>query len=553
MQRPLHNEPYRKRDVVARAMSGAVFGLFLSYYGLLCFRHQWAADFQMYVAGVARLYANFLEPGHEALPVGTSQSSLYTPYLVAVAGAGRLLDVTPYRALQLGGLVNLATYVAAIGYFFSRYSLHYRYSLAAACFICVSLLLRWDNFGWSSETSLVTFQFIQAYPSTLGWSLGLVSFALVADLRRRHKRRYLGFLVLTLTALLLNHVLTASWVIGVLCVLALCWSLEDRKVRAPLQIVGAIGAALALSFLWPYNSFLGQTAIADVAEPSTFGTAPFLEQRNLYLVALPCGAWLVLRVRQHRVWLWSFVATYAALWAWQLLGISFGNRYAFFMAFFAQFLVAETIAAGLLVLTGGQLSVRPAFSMSRDDKRFVLLSMLASILAALPSPMLEAAIRRESPVALQAPWKLLRQQPPDRLYYARYLGLASVLSADDIVMMPTSRDAFDIAAVTGARFVSAPGALRVSDLVQRFQAANLYFLPRTSAATRRQLLTRYDVTKVILPATHFTLLQRLTSELGPPVYKDGRLALFRVPNAQSSLAWVVHERIPRTSVAATAL
>ena len=120
-------------------------------------------------------------------------------------------------------------------------------------------------------------------------------------------------------------------------------------------------------------------------------------------------------------------------------------------------------------------------------------------------------------------------------------------------MMPTSRDAFDIAAVTGARFVSAPGALRVSDLVQRFQAANLYFLPRTSAATRRQLLTRYDVTKVVLPATHFTLLQRLTSELGPPVYKDGRLALFRVPNAQSSLAWVVHERIPRTSVAATAL
>jgi len=529
-------DPYRRRDLVARATAGGVFGLFLGYYGLLCFRHHWAADFQMYVAGAARLYANFLDPGHEALPLPTSQSSLYTPYLVGVAGVGRLLGATPYRALQFGGLVNLALYAASVGYFFSRYSLHYRTSLAAACFLGVSLLLRWDNFGWSSETSLVTLQFTQTYPSTLGWSLALFSFGLAADLRRARQWRHVGLLVLCLAALLLNHVLTASWVIGVLGVLALSWSLADRNIRAALTITAGIGAAFGLSLLWPYNSFLGQTAVAGVVEPSTFGVHPFLEQRNLYLVALPCAAWLLLRTRQYRAWLWAFLTTYAALLAWQALGISFGNRYAFFMGFFAHFFVAEAVAAGVLVLTGAQWSLRPRLAIEADDKRLLVVLLLASLLAVIPSPMLAAAVGRDSPVALKAPWELIREAPPDVVYYENYVGLVPLLAPNDIVMMPTLRDAFDIGAQTGARFVSAPGALRASDLLQRFQAANTYFLPHASPTTRRRLLARYHATKVILPAAYFALFPRLTAELGPPLYQDSKLVLFSAARGSASVA-----------------
>ena len=71
-------------------MSTIVFAAFLEYYGLLCFRGEWGGDFQMYCAGISRLYENFLHPAHEAIDVPGSQSTVYTLHLVLVAALGKL-------------------------------------------------------------------------------------------------------------------------------------------------------------------------------------------------------------------------------------------------------------------------------------------------------------------------------------------------------------------------------------------------------------------------------------------------------------------------------
>ena len=529
MPRSRRFDSYRARDLISTSAAATTFGAFLFYYGFLCFRQAWAADFQMYCAGVTRLYTSFSNPGHEAIAVGNEQSSVYTPYLVAVAAFGKALAITPYRALQIAGVVNLVLYACAVWYFFSRYSIHYRYGLAAACFLWVTLVLRWENYGWSSETSLATFQFIQAYPSTLGWSLALISFGLLEDLRREPRWRRLLALSAVLSCLLLNHILTASWAIGIIAVLVVGRGLTHGDRRLVPRAAAAVALAAALVPLWPYNSFYEQTAIGGIEEPSTFGAQPFGDLVNLYVVALPCAWWLLFRVRQHGVWCWTFVATYAALCLWKYLGISFGNRYSLFMGFPAQFLVAETVAMGLLVLTRAQPSLRPAFALRVSDKRFVSLACVVALIAALPSPMLAAAASRESLVGLKAPSSLLHGPSPHDTYYSRYAGLRPFLSSGDIVMMPTSRDAFDIAATTGARFVSAPGAIRVRDFRQRFQAVTSYFHPGAGSASRALLLERYQVTKVIVPAYYSALLPPLSQELGPALYQDQRLALFQVP------------------------
>jgi hypothetical protein len=256
---------------------------------------------------------------------------------------------------------------------------------------------------------------------------------------------------------------------------------------------------------------------------------------NLYLLALPAALWLVWRVRRHGAWLWCFSATFAALLLWRHLGISFGNRYGLFMSFFAQFLLAEVAAMGLLRLSRARMSLKLPFQPSRRDAALLMALPLAAVLAALPSPMLRVALDRTAPAGLKAPLELLKQPSPHDAYYRQYTALAPLLTPADVVMTPTTREVFDLAAITGARFVSAPGAIRVPDARERFEAAFVFFQRGVSWHARVSLLGRYRATKVLLPSTHAGLYVELTQQLGPPTYRSGQLALFEVPSAPTLL------------------
>ena len=199
------------RGPVARWLSVVVVVAFVGYYGLLCFRHQgWGGDFQMYCAGISQLYRNFIEPLHEAMDAPGSQSTTYTFYLVALAALGKVFGATPYRVLEVAGFINLLLYCLGAGYLYSRYSLHRRWWLAAACFVYASTCVRWLHFGWSSELSLTNLQYIQSYPSTTAWALAFFSFGLAEDVRRHRRSRDVAALAAVLAAALLTHVLTAG-------------------------------------------------------------------------------------------------------------------------------------------------------------------------------------------------------------------------------------------------------------------------------------------------------------------------------------------------------
>ncbi|HVZ37468.1 MAG TPA: hypothetical protein VG963_33840, partial [Polyangiaceae bacterium] len=272
------SEP-RWRTAVTHVLSACVFAAFFLYYGLGSFRWGWGGDFQMYCAGVSRLYTSFLHPLHEAMDVPGTQSTVYTPYLIGVAALGRLARLTPYHALQVAGAFNIGAFAAGVAYFTSRHSLHGQWRLPAACFLLTTLCLRWLRFGWSSETSLTNLQYLQAYPSTLAWALAFSAFALTRDLQvsenRASRRRLVALLALLFAFLLLTHLLTASWVIGIVCLYGLVESVRRRSCLPLGQISIALLLALPLIALWPYAPFFSQTSLRKLEEGSVFGSQPW--------------------------------------------------------------------------------------------------------------------------------------------------------------------------------------------------------------------------------------------------------------------------------------
>jgi hypothetical protein len=516
----------RWRAPVARGLPVLIFGAFFAYFILLCFRHDgWGGDFQLYCAAVSRLYHGFLHPSHEAMPVPFYQSTAYTLYLVVVAALGKLLGATPYRALEWAGVVNLLLLGGSVAYLFSRASIHRRWWLPAACFMYTMLFLRWHHFGWSSEINLTNLQYVQPYPSTAAWYLSFFSFGLMKDLSRKRRLVETAALGLLLGALLMTHVLTASWAIGIVGLHALWTGGAQSSWRALLLPLLAIGIAVGLAAVWPYSPLFGQQSMWHVQEPHDFGD-PLVDMPNLYAVSVPCYAYLLLRLRRHAFWLLGLAATGGALYVWRVTGFSFGYRYSFFMGFFPQFVIAEVMALGIYALLGPLVELSARRRWAGLDRPLLLAILIGSLVAWLPSPMLRKARQEVHYGTLRSPLTIWRRPSPMQEYYARFDELRPYLSEADLVLFPVSRDAFDLASITGAQVVSSPNALLVPDRWGRERDVAQFFDPAASPGERDDVLAEHHPTKLVLPAQRFDLLSPLTEQYGPPVFSNERYALW---------------------------
>jgi hypothetical protein len=515
----------RSRGPVARDVTVLVFGAFFAYFGLLCFRHVgWGGDFQLYCAGISRLYRSFLHPMHEAMPVPATQSTAYTLYLVVVAAVGKVLGTTPYRTLEWAGVVNLLLLATSVAYLFSRTSLHRRWWLPAACFMYTMLFLRWLHFGWSSEITLTNLQYIQSYPSTAGWYLSFFSFGLMTDMSRSGRPRDMVALGLVLGALLMTHVLTASWAMGIVGLHALWTGLAQRSWRAFLLPLAALGIAVGLAAVWPYSPLFGQRSMWHVEEPHDFGY-PLKDMPNLYAVSVPCYAYLILRLRRHAFWLVGMLASASALYVWREVGFSFGYRYSFFVAFFPQFVIAEVMTLGIYALLG-PLTELGARRWSWLDRPLAVLVLVGALVAWLPSPMLGAARQTKNYGTLRSPFRILKLPSPLDQYYARFSELRPYLSEADLVLTPVSRDVFDLAAITGAQVISSPNALQVPDRWSRERDVAQFFDPTASPDEREEVVSRHHPTKLVVPADRFSLLDVLIEQYGPPLFRSETYALW---------------------------
>ena len=515
----------RWRGPVAMALPIAVFVPFFGYFGLLCFRHEWGGDFQIYCAGVARLFRDLGNPWHEAMPVPTTQSTAYTVFLVVVGALGRLFHSTPYAALEWAGVVNLVLLAASVLYLFSRTSIHRRWWLSAACFMYAMLCLRWLHFGWSSEISLTNLQYVQPYPSTLAWCLSFFSFGLMTELARRSRLRETALLALVLAVLLMTHVLTASWAIGIVGLHALWCGIAQRSWRVLLLPLLAIGVAVGLAALWPYAPLFGQQSMLHVQEPHDFGY-PLKDMPNLYAVSVPCYAYLLLRLRRHAFWLLGMLVTAAVLWLWRTIDFSFGYRYSFFVAFFAQFVIAEVLVFGIYALLGPLTELRAGRRWPRVDRPLVVLILLMAGVACWQSPMLEIARQTVYYGTLRSPLALWRSPSPLAAYYARFSELRPYLSEADLVLFPVSRDSFDLASITGVQVISSPNALQVPDRWARERDVAQFFDPEASPEERDEVVARHHPTTMILPSWRFQLLDEFTQQYGVPLFQNRHYAIW---------------------------
>ncbi len=529
---PVHSdvtEP-KWRAPVALSVSAGVFGSFLAYYGLLCFRHEgWGGDFQMYCAGISRLYQNFWRPMHEAMDAPGTQSTVYTAYLVVLAAFGKLFGASEYRTLEVAGLFNLFVYCAAVAYLFSRHSLHRRWWLAAACFMFASLFIRWLHFGWSSETSLTNFQYVQPFPSTFGWSLGFFAFGLMEELSRKRRWQEVLGLGLVLAASLTTHVLTASWVLGIVALHALWVSAARRDPWLLPRPLAAMGIGIALAALWPYAPLFGQRGMSNVKEGAGFGGSPFHDIPNLYALAIPCFAYLIARLRRHAFWLLGMLVTLLMLAIWNRIDFYFGYRYAFYAAFFAQFAVAEVLALGIFALLGPVTELSTERRWQRLDRPVVLALSLAALLAWLPSPMFAQARKDTGFGRLLSPMALLRLQSPHDAYYRQFSEIRAQLSPSDLVLTPVTRAAFDLATITDSRVVSSPNALQVPDRFAKQRDVNRFFDKRASAAERAAVVRRHRPTKLVLPGNHRQLEGALTQQFGKATHEAGGFLVWSLP------------------------
>lgn len=479
----------------------------------------------MYCAGVAELYRHFASPRHEAIAVGGSQSTVYTAYLVAVAGFGKLFGLTPYRALQVAGIFNIAGYVGGALYLFSRVSIHRRFVVPTACFLLVSSLLRWHHFGWSSETCALLMPYLQAYPSTLAWALAFMAFGLMEAIAAEGHRRHILLLFITLAALLLTHVLTASWVIGIIGLRGLYLCVRDRNAWILVKVALIVSAAFLVASLWPYYSFFGQSTLMGVKESSSFGANPFTDFLSLYVVAIPCALWLMIRLRSHRFWLAALAASWSALTLWHALGIDYGNRYSFFMAFCAQLIVAETVAAGSISLFGplsDALRREPDGDAHAVDRGFSVAMAVIAVVATWWSPVWSLAGKNH----LKGPLAIIEAPSFHDRYYRAWEPLEPYLTGDDVILMPVSREVFDLSSTTGAKMIGAPNAQRVPDRRRRNQDVRRFLRHTTPASQRLEIIARYGVTHILLRRRALREAPAIAALFGKPVYRDETSALF---------------------------
>jgi hypothetical protein len=329
--------------------------------------------------------------------------------------------------------------------------------------------------------------------------------------------------VVVLSVLLLTHVLTASWVVGIGGLFALHAALERRSIKPLAAAAIVLGLALIPAAAWPYSPFFGQSSMLGIKEGAPFGGFPWNEFPLTYAVGLACLGFLWWRLRRHGFWFMSLVATLGALGLWHVIHFEFGDRYALFALFPLQFAAAEVMAMGLYLALG--LPAALPEPTHRWDKPAALAALAVICLSWLPSPMLKLAREPTGWGRLPSVASILERPPQHDAYYQALAPLNAHLSERDVVLTPVSRAVFDLASVTSASVVAAPNAWTVPDRLARVQAVNEFFSPNTSSSARVAIARRWGATHVLVPRSHFRLLPALTPTFGPALYRDDQKVL----------------------------
>jgi hypothetical protein len=513
--------------------------VFVVYYGFHAFRLPMFGDFPVYLAAVHALYIDSWLPAHETMSAQGAHSVWYSPYTVLVSFVGKMLQVSPYRALLFAGVTNLLLYAGSIVFFFRTFASRPNSPWPPLIFLAVSLFLRSESFEWSSETSHAAILYIQAYPSFLGWSIALIAFALVERVvRKTQGLATLAALTLLIAFLLLSHLITASWVIGIVGLRGLYAVVAElHSAYRPAQlgstvalreavvtfggILAAIVAAVCLSLLWPYYSLFQLGDFGTVVEAAPFGDRPFHFMLGAYTLGL-IAAIQAIKAGRHLFLIVAFIATTGAWAAFHLGGFDYGDRYVFFMAFFPQVMIADAASRAIDCVR----RKTPSVNQTRFSR--IGAGMFLAVLGA--AIFLAPSMRGEWNNLMRSPYFLWRLPAAEEVFYKKWDPFRAALRPGDIVMMPYKdfEAAMYIAAVTGARMVAVAYSDDVPDFAVRKASTERFFSRGASAATRLNELKRWHANKIVLVAPALNLEPDMEALFGESIYHNASAIVFSV-------------------------
>lgn len=496
--------------------SAGVFSSFLLYFGLTVFRSNWGYDFGFYLSAVSALQTDMWNPAHETVAGATLADSLmYSPYIFLVAVVGKLASLSAFASLQLAGCLNLVLYVLAIIHFFRVFSVNRQCWSAPALFLVVSLLVRRFNYSWSSETSLLTLPYIQSYPSTFAWPIVLLALAETELYLRNGRSRHLLAVLAGFWCIALSHMLTASWLLGLLALRILF-----RPLIPPEQNLGSSGKfaagmvlASGATLLWPYLDVLRIFDRAGYPENPPFGQHLASEMWYPFLLGLPALVYFLKRKRHRLLALW-FAGTWLAFFVARLLGLAFGNRFIFFQLFFLHVVIAEALALGL------KRAIKHGFKPT--GLSLVTLVCLFS-LGTLASPQLREATFGYNKLA--RPIQLYRLPSNRETLYRKWSPFRTYIRPEEVVLTPLDDAPAYLATYTGCRCLL--GLYPIAGSVQRKAEVARFMSPGVPWAEKRKTLVKYGVGKVLVKTTRPALLRQLHNHLGPPIFSTQDYLLFK--------------------------
>ena len=449
--------------------------------------------------------------------VGLESAFLYSPYIFSIALLGKALTLSPFASLQLAAILNLLFYAFAIIRFFRVFSVNQSCWTAPAICLVASLLVRRFNFCWSSETSLLTFRWIQTYPSTFAWSVVILSLS-ESELYLRHGRyRHLATIGVGLWFLTISHMLSASWLVGLLVLRVMFRKAipAEQDLGKSWAVVATIIVAILATSLWPYLSALKILTLAGHPENPPFGKRVLEEVWYPFLLGLPALFYFNSR-KQHRVLLLWFTGTWLAFLSSSALGLSFGNRFIFFQAFFLHVAIAEIVT----------LTLRTGLTQGlRKLNRLVLAMAAVCTIGILASPQISQA-REEGFDQLPSPLKLLTIPSNREVFAQEWAPYKVCIGEGEIVMTPPDLSPAYLATYTRCRSVVGIYAFPGSE--ERVGAVELFFDPNAPWPAREETLRRHNVTKVLVPVDQAEHAKDIQKHLGEPLFRGERYLVFPV-------------------------
>ena len=233
-----------------------------------------------HAAAVRELAAHPLHPAHPLLPVDRPHQ-YFSPYLLIVGIAARVLRLDAITALGAAGIFNLVLLLAGLRLFVNRLIGRPHVDFYALLF----MLCLWGPGAWAYSGFLhfgVLFS-ILSYPST--FVKGLLFFSLLAHinyLESDRKRWLLPTLVISVVTVLTHPIDQVSLTIG-LVALAVT-QVDSARTKRVIVSLGVVAAAVVVSVAWPYMSI---THIVVSPEAARYRREFRSDDAKLYSQVLP--------------------------------------------------------------------------------------------------------------------------------------------------------------------------------------------------------------------------------------------------------------------------